>query len=496
MLLCLVAAEATMRWVDDVSLFKITLPPRNIGRDTTLDHLDDIPRAAGVRRDWFFTEPPPLPNRRPVPAGWLAVTPQQREADVVPDNRFKSWDSYKAWNAALVDDLCFKGFFGDAPRPVFLFDPPAGEKQPPFRYLPDSTTPMGLVTNEFGWRGPPVRFPRADRTLRIVFVGASTVAGAHQFPYAVPELLEHWLNLWAADRGLGIRIEVLNAAREGLNSAHLESVVRQEVVPARPDLVVYSEGGNQFNLDELFPDMPRPRPAAPPAPADSGWLKAAAQHSALARRLQSLAGLYGFSAGSYEAPKPGYPLRWPAGLDEADPDLGHPALPVDLGTILGDLDRIRGDLAAVDAELAVASFIWMARDGLVVDPIRSKLLWESLNVRYWPYRYRDIERLAGFQNRVFAKYAASRGLPFLDVAGGMPLDPDLFADALHETFPGMRLKAWVAFQQLVPLIEKRLASGAWPRPAPTMPDAHPAFAEKPRQVTVDCREKIGASAVR
>jgi hypothetical protein len=147
---------------------------------------------------------------------------------------------------------------------------------------------------------------------------------------------------------------------------------------------------------------------------------------------------------------------------------------------------MRADLAAVGGELVLSSFIWMVRDRMVLNPIRNKVLWEDLNYRHFPYRYRDIERLAAFQNRVFAKYAATHGLLFIDVAGRMPLDPDLFADAVHESWAGMRLKAWVVLQQLVPIIEQRLASGAWPKPVPAMGDSHPAFAAKPRQVAVDC----------
>ena len=44
-----------------------------------------------------------------------------------------------------------------------------------------------------------------------------------------------------------------------------------------------------------------------------------------------------------EWPKPAYDLVWPAGVDERDPDIGRPDLPVNLSTILGDLDRIRAD---------------------------------------------------------------------------------------------------------------------------------------------------------
>ena len=56
-----------------------------------------------------------------------------------------------------------------------------------------------------------------------------------------------------------------------------------------------------------------------------------------------------------------------------------------------------------------------------------------------------------FENRVFAKYAAARGLPLIDVARYMPFDPDLFADATHNTPAGVRLRAWIVFLQLLPL---------------------------------------------
>jgi hypothetical protein len=46
----------------------------------------------------------------------------------------------------------------------------------------------------------------------------------------------------------------------------------------------------------------------------------------------------------------------------------------------------------------------------------------------------------------------------------------------------------VTFLLLVPLIEQRLASGAWPKPVPTMPPSHPAFIEPPRLVSIDCRK--------
>ncbi|HZB52991.1 MAG TPA: hypothetical protein VE527_05155, partial [Reyranella sp.] len=170
------------------------------------------------------------------------------------------------------------------------------------------------------------------------------------------------------------------------------------------------------------------------------------------------------------------------------PDITRPDLPVNLGTILHDLDQIRTDLAKVDAELAISSFMWMVRDGMVLDPVRHRYALDQLNRRYFPFTYRDLERLAAFQNRVLAAYAHAHGLPFLDVAATMPFDPNLFFDAVHKTYPGERLHGWVTFLLLVPLIEQRLASGAWPKPVPTMAPSHPAFAVPPRLVPIDCRK--------
>jgi hypothetical protein len=130
----------------------------------------------------------------------------------------------------------------------------------------------------------------------------------------------------------------------------------------------------------------------------------------------------------------------------------------------------------------------MVRDGLVLDPVRHRYIIDQLNVRNFPFTYKDIARVAAFQNRVFETFARTHDLPFIDVDGTMPFDPDLYFDAIHKTYPGERMQAWVMFQALVPLIEQRLASHAWPRKVPDMPDVHPAFTVPARLVPLDCGE--------
>jgi hypothetical protein len=489
LVLSFVAAEAVARWMDDVPLLAVPLP-LPVGPDTASSHLDELPRVAGVKREWFFETPLPLPNRKPVPEQWQRWYDEVERAHARTGAEFRGGDMFKAWNTARVGNPCKSAFFSGAPGALFVYDPPDGKAEPPFRFLPDATAPDGLVTNAFGWRGGPVRFARSPRTLRIVFVGASTVVSSHHMPHAYPEFVGRFLDLWAEARGLDLRFEVLNAARESIGSTGIAAIVRQEVAPIRPDLVVYYEGGNQFKLDTVGHDVPR-RAAlesrAPPGALAAG-LREAAIYSALARRLQATTGLLDRPSSGAEWPKPAYELAWPADLDEDAPDISHPDLPVNLATILRDLDRMRTDLARVDAELAISSFVWMVRDGMVLDPVRHRYLLDQLNVHNFPFSYRDLERMAAFQNRVLAAYARSHGLPFIDVAGTIPFDPNLFFDAVHKTYPGERMHAWVVFLLLVPLIEQRLASGAWPKPVPEMAPTHPAFAVPPRLISVDCRK--------
>ncbi|HEY6980670.1 hypothetical protein [Reyranella sp.] len=481
-------AEVVVRYVDGLPLFAMPLP-EGVGKAVTAEQRDEVPLAAGVSRDWFFDDPPSLPNRTKPPAEWqrLFVEVRNHPAKYAP---FRPADIFKAWNSAFAgDDVCKNNFLHRAPGVAYLYDPPDGEPYPRYRFLPGVTTPTGLVTNQIGWRGPPIIEPRAPNTIRIVFVGASTTVGAHHLPFSYPEYIDYWLNLWAKSKKLGLRFEALNAGRESIASQDIVEVVRHEVLPLRPDLVVYYEGHNQFWLPTVIPALPRDGTILKPTlriETPPSWLLAATRFSALARRIQAVVGYTGSNLDGREWPKPDYKIVMPPRLDENDPDIDDPRLPLHLNDIVRDLDRMRGDLATVGSELAVSSFVWMVKDGLVLNPIAHKYILEDLNINEYPLHYHDLVRLAAFQNRVFRNYAKSRHLSFIDVARGMPLDPDLFEDAIHNTAGGVRERAWVVLQQLVPVIEQHLASGAWPKPLPKDMPPLPTFA--PRRIAVDCKK--------
>lgn len=454
-------------------------------------HLDAIPLAPGVERTWFTEDPPPLPNRKPVPEEWRTLDREIELRGVSGTTRRA--DAFKAWNSAFVGDPCRHPYLKESPGRLFVFDPPDGQPRPPYRFLPDATSPIGLVTNAHGFRGPPVPAMRRPGTIRIAFVGASTTVASHHFAHSYPEFVGYWLDEWAKARKLDVRFEVLNAGRESIVSPDIVAIVRQEVAPLAPDLVVYYEGANQLEPRTVVPDLPnRPDYASQIERRPRAWfdqfLSDVAYHSALVRRLQGLLAARAAAPGDGgEWPKPDYLLRWPAGLDDKAPDISRADMPVHLSEIIADLDRIRAATVAAGGEMALASFKWLVADGMVLDPERHRAILEYLNVGYAPLRYRDLERLALFQNRVLETYAASRKVDFLDIARLMPSDPDLFIDAIHGTQEGVRLHAWIMLQLLIPVIDRHLAQGAWPKKS--FPAVDPPAPYAPRLLRFACPQK-------
>lgn len=480
-------AEAAVRYIDGYAMFAMPLSQPEGSASVGSEVLDKVPLAPGVERQWFYSEAPALPNRREPPEGWRQLF-RSIQDNPVGGMEFRPPDVFKAWNSAFAGDPCKHPFLRHAPGVLYMYDPADGAATPPYRYVPNVTLPNGLVTNQMGWRGPPIEDPRSAKTIRIVFVGSSTTMAPAHLPFSYPELIGYWLNRWAAAKKLPVNFEVLNTGRESIVSTDSAAVVRTEVVPLRPDLVIYYEGGNQFRPQSVFPQLVNkalPKPPPPTEVAAPSWLQVAAKYSALVARIRAAIGIASSTTDGREPAKPDYQLVWPAGLDESDPDLAYPNLPVSLNTIQRDLDQMRTDLAKVGSDFAVSSFLWMVKDGLVLDPLRHRYIYEQLNSGNYPYRYRDMERLSNFQNRFLAKYAKVHGLAFIDFAKYVPLDPDLFTDAVHTNYAGLRLQAWAGFNLLLPVVEKHLADKTWPRPSD--PSAPPMPTISPRRITFSCK---------
>jgi len=432
-------------------------------------HVAQLPALPDTDRRWFLEDPPPLASRtKPAPAEIDRYRDYQRRGIYPAQAQY-------IWNRKYVEsEKCLAGgVFKNFPDTVLAFDPPGGSVHPPYRFPPSSTLPSGLVTDQFGLRGPEIALVKPPKTVRVAFVGASTTITDHGFAFSPAERVVFWLNRYGQSHGYDAHFEVLNAGREGLKSEDTAAIVRDELAALDPDLVIYYEGANQFSAPDL-------------AFHQGSALMFHALHLFLARTaIGDLIMRANLRAGA-EPRKPWHYLKWPAGVDWQAPDVDSPNLPLNLPDIVHNLDSIREALGAAGGRLLLCSFEWLASDGLVLSPAAHRYIYEQLNRDQWPLRYGEIRRLADFQNLVYRRYAASRGIPFLDVAGGLPQDPDLFVDAVHMTEAGERVKAWVIFQQLAPLVRQEIESGRLPRrePPPKLP---PPASYKTAEVSLRCR---------
>jgi hypothetical protein len=431
-----------------------------------------IPTAAGVDAGWFALDP---------------VATPERPADPVLEHRYAenqgfSLSSVYEWNQAYVRRaICGETrlqmpVFSNVPD-LFMYEPPNGDIYPQFRFMRSIRYASGLQTNRFGWRGGDLDLVKPERTVRIVFVGASTTIDPHLDRFAHPDYVERWLNEWANARRKNVRFEVTNAGREGIDTQGVAGVVRQEVVPVRPDFVIDYEGGNQFWPSEFIKGALPPRPKTT---SEKPW--AIEHYSALSVRLRRVMLRIGEGA---EPAKPALEVNWPTDLNEQDPRLDDPRLPTSLPQIVRAMDDMRAETSAIGATYVPSSFVWLVKPGMVLNRQRDSGLYSFLNVTYWPFSYAHMRRFADFQNRVFKKYASMHQLPFVDLAAVYPFDPRLFYDAVHMTPAGIKLKAWLIFQQLVPEIDKRLADGRLPVADPGGRTTHPAFTKERRLVRLD-----------
>jgi len=479
-----VAAEGATRLIDGYKLWSLRLTavrPR-LARTTALDkwldpgraeaYVSVLPVADGVDRSWFGLDPE---QRPPTP--------------VDPELERRYWPlrghelaSVYEWNLQFIRNVLCRGDRSAHPylagqfqalKDVFVFEPADGTPYPTYRFLRNVHYPSGLVTNGFGWRGPDVPLNKPGGRIRIAFVGASTTIDAHGDPFSYPEYIARWLRQWAETRRLPVSFDVINAGREGILSNSIAAIVRQELLPVRPDLVVYYEGANQF-----WPNSFSARPVVQILRAvNPGSI--VELYSAIGARVRGALDRPDTGAEPY---KPPISVEWPEHLDERDPPLDDPRLPVELPHVLRDIDSIHQAITGAGGTLMLSSFVWLVYPGLVLDAQRDAFVYRELNQRYWPFSYAHMRRFVDFENRVFQKYARERHLPFNDLAARFPRDPRLFVDSIHMTPAGIKLKAWLVFQNLVPLLERQLETGTLPVVDPGGRQTHPAFAGSGRHL--------------
>lgn len=415
-----------------------------------------------MNKDWFWLSPP-KPDRG---------IPSEETLRRLKEYPQDPLGAFFAWNKNyLKSSLCKGATLGSLGilKTFHYFDSVDGSIYPIYRHIPNVSLAKAFKPNSFGFRGTDIQLNKPDNVIRIAFIGGSTTINAYGMDYSYPEYIGHWLNIWAEENSLNIKFEVINAGRTGIASRSISSLFVDEVAPLEPDFTVYYEGSNQFNpmffidfggkfnLNRIVTYF-KERPLE--------------YYSAILRRFYIVWDQYNGGDGS-EPIKGSYTVNWPQQLDEHDPDINDPNLPLQLNIILSDLDKILMQTREQDSILVLSSFIWLVEDGMILDPKRDILIWRQLNETFWPVPYAHFHRLANFQNKAFENYAQARDIPFIDVATKFPKDPRWFNDAIHMKEDGLRLRAWITFQMLLPEIKRSIDSGKLPKPDRVDLKVHP-----------------------
>jgi hypothetical protein len=443
----------------------------DMGRDVVEPFVADWQRRRpDLDAAWLRTSPGPLP--RPAPLG----KPPRPQVDWL--------FHYYVTNAAQLRKYWVKGqglpmLPGiQLPDEFTVFEPPGGKDTPRYRYPASCTLPNGLVTNAFGFRGRELAVDKPARTVRIGFVGASTTVESAYLPHSAPDLIEHWLALWAASQKLDVRFETLNAAREAIRSPDIRAIVEDELLPLAVDYVVYYEGANQFEpatlLRHVSIDGSYQLASPPPglvgtydevASADTTWLDGLAAWSATARYLRSA-----LQRGERlaEPGKPAQRITLAPELLAAEFPLARAGEVLECAAIAADLQAMRAAVEKRRGKFVLSTFWWLAEDGMTLDPVWGRNVHVHLNRAYWPFRYATVRDLAAVQNRFFAAWARQNGVDLIDVAAELPHDEHLAIDAIHHNELGVRLKAWVMFTQLTAILQRDLGKKLVP-----VPDDHP-----------------------
>lgn len=470
-IVCLIFSELFARWWLNYKILSFTLVPPaeslalSNEHSKLTEHLDqkyinEIPIAKNVDRSLYSLElPPPKLSNMDLEADRIARFQEFGAKGLY------SPQSYYVWNRSFVEDKSFRDsrfYSAKLDLPIDVFRPLNGNSRPRYRNPVSERLPSGLITNKYGWRGDDLKYQGDPRQILLAFVGASTTIDHHKFRYSHPELVGFWLNKWAVEHGFEVHFDIINAGREGITSKDIVQIIEQEIAPFKPDLIIYHEGSNQFIPSSAIDNQDSPVSQRYKEIAKSKLtqlIRNTAVYSALIKMVERL--IWNIEGSLMEPSKPDYSLR--AVIQEENPDPFRTDLPLNLPQIINDLDTINQKVKTFQGRLLISSFTWFAREGLVLDADRHRHIYDQLNGFTWPLRYSDIKRVSDFQNRVFKNYCNAKDLRYLDVDSMLPHDPDLFIDAIHMTEPGIRIRGWILFNMLVPIIEGGLRSGDLPR---------------------------------
>lgn len=474
--LCLVVGEVVFRVADGYRLDRLALviEERGKGRTGTTDSMSYAERLKldpGFPVSWYKTSPQDYDrsNNYSLPPDWVKAVANYKPAPEEPafiKNELKFLYNYN-W---LVDACKSRvgtrviRHYAHNPGFVYAFASPDSSTAPQYRIVPRGWNEGNDSYNNFGFRGPDISPNKAARTIRIAFLGASTTAQG--WPFTYPEYTVHFLRLWSAAMHLNVDFDVINGGRAGLDSTGIAEIMRYEVAPLHPDIVVYDGATNDFDISPYV----RFSGNAPSRPTDRGTTGASfqvqylplEQYSAFLDRIYEL--LLRRGGPEAENSKPSHTLTFD--FSQKDPNLNERQLPFRLNGQIKDIREIAATTAEIHAQLFLDSAIAVPHAGMHLEPEADRYILQELDANYWPITYAEFHEALDFQNRVYEKLAQTDHYSYLDVAKYFPQDPKLFSDLFHfRNQDGERLEGWIVAQLLAPHIKHAIQSHQLPKPA-------------------------------
>jgi len=462
--ICFSAGELCFRLIDGYKLTSLSLIPirqQEAGSTRESDSYAARTRLnPSFHLDWYNTNPRDYDrsNNYPLPRDWIRAVrdykPQPGERAFIK-NELKFLYNYNWLVDACKTDNGTRVIkhYRINPGFVYAFKSPDASTAPQFRLVPRGWNEGEDSYNNFGFRGPDINPAKSSRTIRIAFIGASTTAQG--WPFTYPEYAVHFLQLWANAERLNVHFDVINAGRPGLDSLGIAKIMRYEVAPLHPDLVVYDPGANDFNM-AAYVKLTNPNQTSS---SSHGGALPLQNYSALLGRVYELI----FRA-QPEGRTPEHTLTFD--FKQANPNLNETGLPFRLNEQIVDAKDISEAVRGIDGHLFVTSFIALPYPGLRLDPERDRLIIDFINQQYWPLTFSELRDGFNFQNNVYRELANRDGFNVLDVARYFPQDPNLFSDVFHfRTQSGERLEGWIAAQLLAPYVRREIVRHELPKPA-------------------------------
>jgi hypothetical protein len=481
----LVGGEGLCRFEGDWRLDRAALtqrprPPADaqVGRNAERALLAAVTYQQGVDPAWFFA--PPAAIDKPASALLQARTAANPTASQQENYLWN--DAYLAHADAHLLEL----LRGLKVETLFAFPSYDGSWFPLYRLYPDNDyRPTPWITNHWGWLSPEVTVRKPPHIVRVGIIGDSTSHNRYGF------YLQGFLDAWAQARGLDVRFEVLNSARQGFGIEDGLAALRYELGPMGLDYVYeYFAPNFSLNLPQMvaFAELPPGVAAGKPPERAHPWRQAVrrlldpvASVSALARRLRDLATREAADSLLTEPAKPRVKLHLPA-VSRGRVMLAETQKDPYFATLAGHLDRFRELAASLHATPLVSTVRLCAWDGMVLRNGANRHLYDTLNgPLFWPFSYADLRRMLAVHNGVIDTWARESGVAVVDIDGRLPRRAELCSDAHHDLPISQQLRAWLIFQALLPLLAQDLAAHSVPRDNADSSDVHP-YLDKPIEV--------------